>query len=303
MRIRVVLASLAVVAAGCTSPAPANVTGSLAPTPLPSATATATASTTSTVKPTPEATEPPITADDVVVTTVENLRVRKAPGTESEAIGFLKLGTTAFLLDDPVPIDGVPWYPASGLGVPWLSGCVPSPPDQPIVCPSWRGWIAGANAGGEPWLERTAVTDCPTAEVASILGAGYTYRLICFGDDEITLTAYWPELPPDPGLGGTCRAIEDKVDVAWLMCQFGEINVTARETDNFSNGLRLTVNPQSDAVMPRRGQWLRISGHFDDPAARGCGEVAEGYGDDPIDAVFNCRLEFVPTAISRTTAP
>ena len=169
--------------------------------------------------------------------------------------------------------------------------------------PSWRGWIAGANAGGDPWLERTAVTDCTRADVASILGAGYTYRLICFGDDELTLNAYWPELPPDPGLGGTCREIEDQVDVAWLMCHFGEITVTARETDNFSNGLRLSVNPQSDVVMPRRGQWLGITGHFDDPAALGCGEVAEGYGDDPIGAVFNCRLEFVPTAISRTAAP
>ena len=55
--------------------------------------------------------------------------------------------------------------------------------------------------------------------------------------------------------------------------------------------------------MPRRGQWLRITEHFDDPAAQRCGEVAETYGKDPIEAVLHCPAEFVPSAINPVAAP
>jgi hypothetical protein len=292
MRIWFVVITLAALVAGCAQPGPGDVVGSPTQTPLPSATAT-------TPSPSAEPSEPPIGVDDVVATTVKNLRVREAPGTESESLGFLELGSIAFVLGEPVRVEGVPWYAASGLGVPWLSGCVMPPPDQLIACPSWRGWVAGANADGDPWLERAAVTDCPTADVASIIGAGYTYRLICFGDRELSFTAYWPELPPGDR-GGACP--DSGTDVEWLLCPFFGPIVTASETDGAFDGLRVSINPQSEVVMPERGVWLRITGHFDDPAAERCGEAA-ALDIDPIGAVFLCRLEFVATAISPTTAP
>jgi hypothetical protein len=295
---RFALVAVAILVTAC-AVSPAELAGTPAPSLPMIATATATPS------PTPQPTERPIGADEVVATTVENLRVRTAPGTDSKALGVLDLGTIAFVMDAPV-VEGVAWYPVSGLGVPPFSGCPVVPGSAPVnACPAWRGWVAGASPDGDPWLERAPPPDeCPEPSLAAIMRIPLTYRLICFGDDPLTFTAYWPELPPNAGLGGYCPAQD--LDLAWLLCQHTNYSVvTARETDDIFDGLRITINPSSDVAYPPRGQWLRITGHFDDPAAQRCGEVAsEPYSSiDAIGAVFQCRLEFVATAISPTSAP
>jgi hypothetical protein len=294
MRNQLALFGVAILVASCAS-APAAVDSN--PTSTELATATATPS------PTPQSTERPIGAGDVVATIVENLRVRTAPGTDERVLGTLDLGEVGFVRGDSVMIDGVPWYPVSGLGLPPGTGCEAPPDPVPFgYCGGWLGWVAGANADGEPWLERTNKPDCPDHDIDGILSVNAIHRLACFGDDELTFTAYWPELPPDAGLGGTCREIEENVDVAWLICRFGPI-VNARETDEFFDGLQLSIDPKSDVEMPGRGHWLHVTGHFGDPAAQRCGAVAEGYGEDPLSAVFECRLQFVPMSITRISAP
>ena len=55
--------------------------------------------------------------------------------------------------------------------------------------------------------------------------------------------------------------------------------------------------------MPERGQWVEVTGAFDNPAAQDCGEVAELMSSDPGAVVFNCRLQFVLSAVAPTSAP
>ena len=189
----VLVAIVGIVAAGCS----AGGSGS----PASSATALPSPSSSRTVEPAPSATEttPPtmseapsptmeaiIAIDTVVATTVEDLSVRRTPGTGGERIGFLSLGTVAYVLEGPIDVDGVPWSRIIGLGLPYASGCVTTPPDQPISCPAFHGWVAAANDAGDPWLAPTDPGDCPQPTIESISESGFTWRLICWADEDIT---------------------------------------------------------------------------------------------------------------------
>ena len=56
---------------------------------------------------------------------------------------------------------------------------------------------------------------------------------------------------------------------SWLMCQDINYNVVTTDPEiPMLQGLPLSVDPESDVMMPRRGQWLKMTGHFDDPGAR-----------------------------------
>lgn len=290
MQDRRTLIALALLISAC-APAPK---GSPASPPVPVATTTA--------SPTAEPTAGWIGADDVVATLAGDLPVMATPGTDQEVLGTLERGQTAFVMAAGVTVDGVAWYPLSGLGMTPGTGCEAPPDPLPFgYCGAWRGWVAGAGPDGEAWLGVSEVNGCPAPDVDSMTSVSFVYRLICFGDRKLTFTGYWPKLPPDVGLGGACPDAE--TDVGWLVCQ--NINhkvVTASETAHAFFGIRLSINPVSNVVMPKRGQWLRIAGHFDDPAAQRCGEPAD-LSADPIGAVYACRLEFVATSIKPTSAP
>ena len=48
--------------------------------------------------------------------------------------------------------------------------------------------------------------------------------------------------------------------------------------------------------MPERGKWIRVTGRFDHPSADACADLAAD-DEDPDNAVFGCRLQFVPTNV------
>jgi hypothetical protein len=121
--------------------------------------------------------------------------------------------------------------------------------------------------------------------------------------DEITFTAYYPELPDDIGFGGVCGA---DASVAWLYCvNLAYVEVWA--TDFYSGPqTRLYVDPDSGVTMPERGQWLRITGAYDHPDAAGCAEAEEDaglYNGDVELTVLDCRTHFVPSSVEVTSAP
>jgi hypothetical protein len=132
-------------------------------------------------------------------------------------------------------------------------------------------------------------------------GMQSTLRLVCFDADDMSFDAWWPELPDDAGLGSACPASD--TEVGWLVCQNTNSNLLAASEEEPAGRLPISIDPDSGVTMPERGQWVEVTGHFDDPAAQDCGAASDAMETDPGELVFNCRLQFVPTAVVVTTAP
>ena len=296
-----VLTACSAGAASDATPPPAE-TPTASPSPTPSVEPTPSPSPSVDPSPTPEAEETPspvtgdIPADTVVETIVEGLTVRRDAGTSGERIGFLPLGTMAFVLAGPQEVDGTPWYRISGMGVPYASGCITVPAHAPLECPAFQGWVAGANEAGDPWIAPADHEPCPEADLRTMSEMGFTWRLVCWADEPITFEAWWPEIPDDAGLGGRCDAIDQPG--GFLYCQNINYNgLSASPQEGFVTRLALSIDPASGLEMPERGQWIRVTGGFDHPAAQACADLPEPEWEDAYGAVFACRREFVPTSI------
>lgn len=252
---------------------------------------------------------PQIARDTIVATTVDGLSVRSAPGTGSERLGRLLAGSESYVVEGPTEADGFAWYLVSTLGLPPASGCaVEQLETDPYNCPVWFGWVAGASEDGEPWLEPVAL-DCPTQPYTAeglILARTDLQRLACLGSTPFTFRAWWPEIPDDAGLGGSCAA-QDRPS-GWLLCQNvndNYVNIHDPEGPGDGVGVRVSINPASGLSMPARGTWVELRVHLDDPAAQGCADGAEAVYDDPIpeQAIVNCRAEMVLEAVQAVAGP
>lgn len=276
---------------------------SAAPSASGSSSASASASASPSGEPAPSA-PPALAVDTIAATTVDGLSVRAAPGRDSQRRGSLLAGSESFVVEGPVDADGFPWYLVSTLGLPPNSGCaVEQLETDPYNCPVWFGWVAGASEDGEAWLEPVAL-DCPQQPFSAeqlILARTDLQRLACLGGEAFTFRAWFPEIPDDAGLGGSCAA-QDRPS-GWLLCQNINYNhVTIDEAEGFGGvGARISINPASGLSMPTRGTWVEVRVHLDDPTAQGCDDGAE----DPIPerAVLNCRAEMVLDAVQAVAGP
>jgi hypothetical protein len=257
---------------------------------------------------TPTATPAVIAADTIVETTVDRLSLRADPGTDATRLGSLELGARNFVVAGPTTANGYSWYQVSALGLPPSSGCAGDIENDPFNCPFWFGWIAAADTDGTPWVT-TSEPKCPAEPITAtdlIVGRTNLQRLACLGSDPITFRAWWPEIPPDAGLGGACAG-QDEAS-GWLYCQ--NINytmVTIDESEGFGGvGVRISVDPASGVAMPERGTWVEVRVHLDDPAAQGCDEAAAaGGGEDrpPEQVVLDCRAEMVLESANPVDGP
>jgi hypothetical protein len=247
-------------------------------------------------------TGPALAPNSVVRIVASDIELREEPGLEGERIGGLAGdGTLAFVVAGPVTLDGYDWYQLAALGIPPNSGCLEPPPDALDECPSWLGWVAGAD-GGEISLKTTQL-DCPSSPMnMSDLapGRGQIEGLACHGDGSVTVRAWWPKLPDDAGLGGACAI---RTPSGWLYCQNINYNMLViDENEGFGGlGLKVSIDPASGITMPERGQWLEVVGHYDDPAAQGCDETADLNGDverSPDAVVLMCRALLVVESVS-----
>jgi hypothetical protein len=266
----------------------------------PSATAAATASS--------DAPAAGIPTDGVAATTVADLTVRASPGLDGEPLGTLESGALSFVAGGPTDADGFPWYLVSGLGLPPNTGCAGEPETEPYNCPIWFGWVAAASEDGEAWLVEHDVV-CPqepyTVENVA-LGRTALERLSCFGSEPFSFRGYWPEIPDDAGLGGACAAQEEPS--GWLLCQNINTNyIVIDESEDFGGiGIRVSIDPATDATMPERGTWVEVRVHLDDPAAQGCDEAAEAFDEQDRPAeqyVLECRAEAVLEAAEAVDGP
>jgi hypothetical protein len=244
----------------------------------------------------------------VVRITATGLSLREEPLLDGIRIGGLAGGgTQAYVVAGPVVEDGYDWYQLAGLGIPPNSGCAVPPVEALDECPSWFGWVAGREVGAESWLEPASL-DCPPSPLNLgdfAAGRGDVGRLACYQEGAVTVRGWWPELPDGIGFEGVCAGYEHPS--GWLYCQnlnFVEILDSEQGLDS-GIGLHVSLDPSSDVMMPTRGTWVEIVGHFDDPAADGCPEAATLSGDDqdPGQIVLACRAELVVDSVTAVRRP
>lgn len=298
----IVLVLVLAACGGDPSPSPtgdATGSGGAAPSTAPSAGASAAASA--------DAGPDGLAAGSWVETAVDGLRVRQEPGTGATSLATLALGTQATIYDGPVEADGYPWYAVAWPGLPSVSGCEEN---------CWAfGWAAASNTDGTPWLVATEPA-CPGAvsTVATLAAMTPGERLACFGSDELAVAGYLA--PQTEGRG--CEPGYDHEPV-WLgPCPIGFLQAT--ETEFETEGPEMPANvhvqlgacdfggrsPESCPFVPYIGQWVEVTGHFDDEASSACTvePVAESaaFMTDAY-AVYLCRERFVITAIEPGSAP
>lgn len=188
-----------------------------------------------------------------------------------------------YVLKGPVPADSFEWYQVVPIEYEGYR----------TTAPEIFGWIA-AGDGVDPWL--VVENPCPTGPMTL---ADFTYsstttnwatRLGCFRGQEFTLRGWFPEYEPPPDIGFECDQ-----EPAFLMCNFGLLDIRPIEMSYYdersANRLVFAVNLGSGAVVPARGQWIEVTGHWDDPASALC----------PTDTdlgTLQCRIQFVVTAIN-----
>ena len=239
--------------------------------------------------PAPTATpSPSIAIDGIVQAQVANLRVRDAPGLAGRTLGTLPPGAQSFVVDGPVESDGYEWYRLHALGLPEGTGCEGPPQTDPYNCPGWFGWVASSGPDGSVWLIPD-VTACPAwsdgpLTEAPIFALGFLANLACFGRETHVVSGHYLEIPD--GIGGNCPDVPD--ELLWLGCAGLDV-LGQSPQDDFSNGLSFAVAP--GLRMPRRGQMIEVTGHYDDPAASGC-----DFGMDTAQSILFCRAVFVVTA-------
>ena len=141
---------------------------------------------------------------------------------------------------------------------------------------------------------------CPAEplDASAIATLSRADRVGCFGGRDLTLRAW--VVDPGEGYGGTCPGripdwLQDCVLPVWLL------RGTADNADPTA-ALHALRRPDATGDLSGVGRWVRLTGHFDDPAAATCADtIASGFVEDPVplaSLVRDCRTEFVVTRMA-----
>jgi hypothetical protein len=236
----------------------------------------------------PEGLIPPGSAVRVLV---DGLRMRESPSTEAELVedlpldAVLAVGFIHFRGDwGPVSEGGFEWYPVTRLAdlteLPPLS----EGPVSPV------GGLSGWVAGGDETEDFVALLEprCPPRPVdLRIVEAMLPWEhLACFGTEQIGLEGTF-------GCSGCSGVFAGTFEPSWLAFPFTSAFLS------FTDGNRIGPFAMRFAPggpeQPPPGTIVRVTGHFDDAAARGC-TVSPGEPPSPVDArtaELYCREQFV----------
>lgn len=263
------------------------------PTPGPSASISSPGPATTAPTP-PAAFLAPDTTAQVVTT---DLVIRSAPGggPDSEVYpGALDAPTLLFVLDGPVTASGYEWY----LVQPFLT-------DGYATAPGRLGWVAAGSREGEAWIAPVAL-ECPSPDLAGLLGWSPVALLACFGDRVLTL---------DGTFGGSSYIVPGVVSPSWLGIGLHTLRPPGTDPNAppvprtyFTFHVADDDPTDGDQLDFDLGAAIRIVGHFDDPVAQTC--IAGLLPGEPSPAtaaetelraqgyVMQCRAKFVATEVS-----
>jgi hypothetical protein len=271
--------------------------GSAAPSLAPAGSGSAPVSPT----PVPAGPSPVVAAPDGILppgaaarVTVDILRVREAPATDAKLLdqvpaGQLLLIHQGAVPDGPIEGGGFAWYPVQRIGelteLPALPGALP---DDGVL-----GWAAAGDA--ETAYLELVEPRCPArpASLATLEAMLPWERLACFGSEPIQLEG----VIGCPGCGG---ATEGTFEPAWLASPLSGQPISVDPAVRI--GRFTVIFPPDGPALPAAGSVVRMTGHFDDPAAAGC-VIGPGEPAEPIDsrtAALFCRERMVVDAIEVT---
>jgi hypothetical protein len=218
---------------------------------------------------------------------VDSVRVREEPSTSGNGVGTLErdelvaLGFSLVADWGPIEADGFSWYPVQALG----RTDVP-PVTEPLEGNQVYGWVA-AGDDASPYLELVPPR-CVEGEpdLALLQNLLPWEHLACYGDRSITFEATY-------GCGGCGGLFPGTFEPPWLTSPMN-FHIVSVDPNVRVGPMAVRFSPDGPEP-PEFASIVRITGHFDHPAAAGC-TVAPGEPPSPIDsevAELYCREQFV----------
>ncbi len=221
-----------------------------------------------------------LAVDGLAIVLVTDLIVRSAPGVDPATSTILPDRLTTddrlVVLDGPTDADGYAWYLVAPLG---RADGTAGP----------FGWVAAASREGEAWVAGVAASCPATVDLASVLDLHAYERIVCFGNDSLTLD----------GPVVSCGIADGpwQPEPSWLSGMAGcglSLDASSQQV------LMLRIPPGGPSVPGPSGP-LRVTGHFDDPAAATCTITTSDPVSAPVPAreliVLMCRTEFVVDSV------
>jgi zinc-ribbon domain len=216
--------------------------------------------------------------------TTDGLNLRAAANESSESLAMLEQGRHLFIIGQPTDAGDLRWYRVA-------------PFDDVEGCESGCGLIGfvatPTSASEDAWIEEIEVS-CPASPMTAqqIAALVPLEALHCFGRNEIVVTGT-VDLPMHGPISPYGYS------PGWL---------TYEHLEYLQHAWWISYRPHPDAGLetPARGEVVRVTGHFEDPAATDCrvtvdpeffgGEVpADFVARDPNRVVLDCRAAFVWT--------
>ncbi len=232
----------------------------------------------------------PVATDDVLpvgslARTLTELPLYDRPATDSALQALIPAGQVVYLQMvgevGPHLADGAVWYPVA-----WAPDfdAWPIHPDG-----GFTGWLPSAR-DGLATVEPVEVF-CPSAEPDAAQLAGMTpwARLTCHANDELVLEGRW--------IAGSGGIVPWTGEPAWLVMPSFDRALAPADGGQpfpFVTAPDIPVDPEQFGAAE-----VRITGHFDDPAANVCViQAGEPLADQPAESVRTyCRERFVVTFV------
>lgn len=264
--------------------------GDASPSPSQSVSTAASASTapSESAEPTPTAEPTPDTAViipnlGIAAVAIDIVNLRSQPNDGASLVEALEADRRLFIIGEPAEAGDLRWYRVATLA---NETCL----DQCDLI----GYVATPIAADEdPWITEVPIT-CPTSpmDVDDLATLAPLEALHCYGNSEIVVTG-----TIDETLGGYESPV--LFNPAWLAFPFAPPYFVT------SNGAAIGYHPHPDADLepPEDGAIVRVTGHYEDPAAPSCEAYIDPEFDgdgqnllpNPVSVVLTCRATFAWT--------
>jgi hypothetical protein len=228
--------------------------------------------------------------DDIAQVVTTDLVVRTGPGIgPSSEIHPTALDAPAlvYVIGGPVSADGYEWYEVIPANLDYLPTGYPG-----------SGWVAARSREGEPWIGAVDVACPDPSSLLDVVSLSELGTIACLGSETVTLE-------------GTFAGCMDTLDgtpiifaQGWPFGTLCMVTPDGLRSDVLLNPGELIVRSDGSVALSDAdiGSRVRVTGHFDDAAARSCSFA----GDAPVPPRFPvvlCRAQFVGTDLAAIEDP